>query len=421
MGQFSPRPRKLQDPIRTAWRQAHRGMLFLRESSLRIGSIRDWKSIAIEITVCAVPELGDACILVVTPPDGEPFVSSQSILSEDRVALIGEKLRDSVGLREILRLGKWQSGRVTLLRTADTEWGYLLCANSSPRKPQGTPLFQSFSALVAILLESAWRREQSRSAIRARDEFLITASHELKTPLTTLRLQTYTLRKLIERSKPTGPIGETAPRVLDLLDRQTSRLESRIDDFLEAARARTGKFDLTRTTTELGEVVRRTLEKHRLEFEHANCETHVVFDSTLVGDWDSVRIGQALSNILSNAIKFGRSAPITIHVYRDAGMGCVSIQDHGIGISQADQKRILQAFERAVSAVDFSGLGIGLFVSRRIIEAHGGTIEVRSHPTHGAEFIVRLPLLQDFRAESIPRDPSVREPGRVSESPPGPA
>ena len=111
----------------------------------------------------------------------------------------------------------------------------------------------------------------------------------------------------------------------------------------------------------------------------------------VIGFWDRLRLEQVLSNLLTNAMKYGADAPIEVEISARGDAARMTVRDHGIGIHDEDQKRIFERFERAVSGESFPGMGLGLFITREIVEAHGGKIAVASRPGDGARFEVTLP------------------------------
>src|SRR5262249_17901718 len=153
-----------------------------------------------------------------------------------------------------------------------------------------------------------------------------------------------------------------------------------------------------REPTDLAAVVRDVVASLEPKLERARCAIAVDARGPIIGMWDGQRVGQAASNLLSNAMKFGAGSPIEGTVEAVDGMARLSVQDHGIGIPPEDQERIFGPFERAVSLSHYGGFGVGLWTARRIVEAHGGTIRVESRPGEGAKFIVELPRRKRPRA-----------------------
>jgi signal transduction histidine kinase len=121
----------------------------------------------------------------------------------------------------------------------------------------------------------------------------------------------------------------------------------------------------------------------------------VMCEDDVSGRWDPLRMDQVVNNLVGNAIKYGEGKPVEVNLHREDGLAVLDVVDHGIGIDEEQQKRIFQRFERAVPTRDFGGFGLGLWITRQIVQASGGTIEVHSAPGQGAAFTVRLPIVQE--------------------------
>lgn len=228
---------------------------------------------------------------------------------------------------------------------------------------------------------------EAQRAVRLRDEFLLTASHELRTPVTSLRLSLQNLR----RGQRSGrQDAEVVSRAVDIAARQGDRLNRLVDDLLDVSRLETGRFPLELEDVDLGAVVRDVVERFGADLDTAHCEVAIRGDGA-VGRWDRSRIDQVVTNLLANAMKFGAGTPIEIVVDEDAGAARLTVRDQGIGIDESQQASIFERFGRAVSTYSYGGVGLGLYISRRIVEAHGGTIRVESRPGAGATFTVELP------------------------------
>jgi signal transduction histidine kinase len=221
-------------------------------------------------------------------------------------------------------------------------------------------------------------------AVRARDLFLSIASHELKTPLTALQLQ---LQQLERRLAKAAASDQMLGRCLQ----QTSRLSALVDDMLDVSRIGGPQFAVRRERVDLGELVNDVLTRFRPVADRARCELKLVAQPEVYVDADPQRIEQALVSMLSNAVKFGPGKPIHLQVDAGAETASISVRDHGFGISPSDQQRIFEPFERAVSERNYGGLGLGLYIARRVVEALGGSIAVESRPGEGALFTIELP------------------------------
>jgi signal transduction histidine kinase len=244
--------------------------------------------------------------------------------------------------------------------------------------------------LIRRVAEDVGKRQHAEEELRMRDEFLSVASHELKTPLTSLQLEVEGLVRQV-RLAGASPIAadQITPR-LESADAQTERLAKLINQLLDVTRMTAGRLQLDLEEVDLGEVAAAVAAQSREALERSGCRLELQGDH-VVGLWDRLRVEQLVTNLLDNAMKYGAHRPIEIVVAGDAGEGTLTVRDHGIGISAADQARIFERFERAASERAFGGLGLGLWICRQVAEALGGTIQLRSTQGQGAAFTVRLP------------------------------
>jgi signal transduction histidine kinase len=173
---------------------------------------------------------------------------------------------------------------------------------------------------------------------------------------------------------------------------QGRRLSRLVGELLDATRLDRGQLRIEPEPMDLGALIESSVSQYASELERAECEVTLQLAAGLVGSWDPLRIEQVIVNLLSNAVKFGAKKPIALRLVREDDFAKLSVEDHGIGIDPAHQGHIFDRFARAVSAVNYGGLGLGLYICRSIVEAHGGSIGVVSQPGRGATFTVRLPL-----------------------------
>jgi signal transduction histidine kinase len=222
-----------------------------------------------------------------------------------------------------------------------------------------------------------------------RDEFLVVASHELRTPMTPITLSLRTLQD----AQRSGQITLPAPlsQLVELAARQGVRLNRLIADLLAVSCVETGFLPLDLSEVELGAIVRDVAEGFAAELSGARCALSVRCDAPVVGRWDSSRIEHLVKTLLSNAIKFGAGKPIEILVTREGATARLAVRDHGIGIDPARQALVFERLERGVSVQHYGGLGLGLYIGRRIVEAHRGSIRVESGVGVGSTFTVELP------------------------------
>jgi predicted ATPase/signal transduction histidine kinase/tRNA A-37 threonylcarbamoyl transferase component Bud32 len=242
---------------------------------------------------------------------------------------------------------------------------------------------------ASAAIDKAQLYREAQDAIRLRDEFLSVASHELRTPMTSLTLSLQTLLHAAPAGKALDP--KTISGLVNLAFHQGERLTRLIRDLLDVSRIETGQLRSTITTVDLDDLVREVVARFAPDFARARCEVIVSSERRTIGQWDRSLLDQVVSNLLSNAIKFGPGKPIELRTGEDAGSAWFSATDHGIGIDPSQQRKIFERFARAVSVRHYGGLGLGLYISRKLVEAHRGRIEVDSEPGRGSTFTVTLP------------------------------
>jgi len=235
------------------------------------------------------------------------------------------------------------------------------------------------------LEEERVRVAHAEEAIRLRDEFLSLASHELKTPLTVLRLQLEALRERI-----TGDDRATLVK-LERSDRAGQRLTDLVDALLDVSRIATGRFTLHLEQADLADIVATAVDRLHEAAANAKCALSVTADHA-IGTWDRSRIDQVVTNLVSNAIRYAAGSPIEVTVERRDGDAVLEVRDSGPGLPDGLIARIFERFERGTSMRHYAGLGLGLYVVRQIAEAHGGQVTAENAATGGACFTVRLPL-----------------------------
>jgi PAS domain S-box-containing protein len=237
-----------------------------------------------------------------------------------------------------------------------------------------------------------------RAAIATRDEFLSIASHELRTPLTALSLQLDGLERALARGGSSGELDKVARKVT-LAVRQADRLGSLIDGLLNVARLANGSFRLELEAFDLVGLVHEVAQRFDEEAERAGSPISVQVPDAVLGRWDRSRVDQALTNLLSNALKYGAGRPIDVELSDSVERVQIAVRDEGIGIAVEDRERVLGRFERAVSSSHYGGLGLGLYIANEIVIAHGGAIDIASEPGQGATFTLTLPRQAPTRRE----------------------
>jgi predicted ATPase/signal transduction histidine kinase len=254
---------------------------------------------------------------------------------------------------------------------------------------------QELAKRCALAMDNARLYKDAQDAVRARDEFLAIASHELKTPLTSLQLQLATVERRLPGLIPDGEGATWLKQRLDVLNRQGERLERLVHELLDISRIAGGRLRLELEPVDISEVVRQVASRFEESGETARRHCTMTVDgcaSSIVGRWDRLRLDQVVTNLLSNALKYGDGKPIEVALASEGGVATLSVTDRGIGIAPEHLQRIFGRFERAVSSRHYGGLGLGLFIATQIVETMGGAIGVRSTVGEGSTFTVTLPL-----------------------------
>jgi len=234
---------------------------------------------------------------------------------------------------------------------------------------------------------------------RQREEFLSIVSHELKTPLTPLKAISQLIRGRIRRARAAGtePDLDALEMNLATIERQVDRMNALVNDLLEVSRAGRGRFELDCGSFDLATIVRDVVQRH---IDAAADDGRHAFSleapESLPIVADQARVEQLLWNVIGNAVKYSpRGGAVRVALHREEGNAVISVADQGIGIDAADIARLGNApFQRGVGkAATFSGMGIGLYLSRLVADGHGGTLDIASDgEDRGATVTARLPL-----------------------------
>jgi PAS domain S-box-containing protein len=271
--------------------------------------------------------------------------------------------------------------------------GLMILAAAPPQRrfdEEDLSLTEELAHRVAMALENIRLFREAQQAVGLRDEFLSIASHELKTPLTSLKLQHARIERLLS---PETRVA-VGPRFSAVV-RQVERLSSLVGSLLDVSRIGAGRLTLEPIDMELTQLIREVMDRFSEVFAQAECTVDFPATPPVRGYWDPLRLDQVLVNLLSNAAKYGAGKPIRVRVTVEGALAVVMIQDEGIGIAPEALPRLFSRFGRAVSERHYGGLGLGLFISKQIIEAMGGSILVESWPSRGSTFTVELPLRAD--------------------------
>ena len=230
-------------------------------------------------------------------------------------------------------------------------------------------------------------QEALRQADRLKEDFLLMASHEFRTPLTALRLQAELAK---QRSQKLTPPDERLDRYLSAMNVQIRRLEGLLGMLLDISQLNAGKFRLDLAVLDLADLVLEVLERFKSEADASGMEVRASLRSVR-GQWDRKRLDQVITNLVSNAIKYGNHQPLEVQIEVQADEALLIIRDRGIGIAPETLPHLFEHFERGTNTAGFAGLGLGLWIAKRVVEAHAGRIAVESQPNAGSTFTVALP------------------------------
>lgn len=231
------------------------------------------------------------------------------------------------------------------------------------------------------------------SAVKSRDEFLSVASHELKTPLTAMKLQAQIIQRDIEKDNPRVFQKEKITRFYEQIFKQVNRLNRLVDDMLDVSRIQLGKLGFRKEPTDLDVLLKEVMERMDSYFKNSESGVPAVEykGSDFKGNWDAFRIEQVMNNLFTNAIRYGNGKPFLVTLEGRPESVVFSVTDHGYGVSPKDQQVIFEQYERGSEHGPIEGLGLGLYITKKIVEGHGGVINLESVEGKGSTFTVVLP------------------------------
>jgi signal transduction histidine kinase len=260
----------------------------------------------------------------------------------------------------------------------------LAAARNRRYTPKDRELAEELARRASLAIDNARLYRRAQEALRARDEFLSIAAHEIRGPIHSIHLALQSIRQ--------GKLpAHTLPRLFEVVERQDRRLSHFVDELLDLGRIRAARLQLDYQDVNLVEVVRDVAARLGPDLARSGSSLAITAHAQVVGQWDKSRVDQVAANLLSNAIKFGLGKPIEIAIDTRDGCACLVVRDHGMGIDAELAARIFKPFERGVSARHYGGLGLGLHIVKTIVDALGGSVTVKSQPGSGAAFVVELP------------------------------
>ncbi|WNG43040.1 GAF domain-containing protein [Archangium minus] len=402
---------------------------FLAEASHLLTASLDVEAALHELARRCVPTLGDGCVLQVMDSRGQPLLletvarepSQEALLTEvlqhtaaqapNEPGLVGLRLpqdtsqllaevttpllqsltRDAGHLRLMRMLGT-RSLLTVPLRARGRTLGALVLFTFCERVygPDDLRFAEDLADRIALSVDNVLLFREARKAVAQRDEFFTVAAHELRTPTTSLKLNVQSLLRGARRSEA-APSPPALMAKLENIDRNASRLNALVNELLDVTRIHAGRLRLELEEVDLTALAQEVAARFELPASQAQSPILLETSGPAVGTWDRLRLEQVVTNLLSNALKYGAGKPVHLRVETNAGLARLVVRDEGIGIAPENLPRLFGRFERAVSDRHYGGLGLGLYITRQIVEALGGSVGVRSAPGAGATFTVELP------------------------------
>ena len=233
------------------------------------------------------------------------------------------------------------------------------------------------------------------NAIAARDRFMSLASHELRTPLTSIKLQMQILNRQIQRQDISLLEFDHLKEIADLALKQVDQLNHLIEEMLDVSRISAGKMTFSFCSCDLEDLIKRAISIVAPHYSHAKVFLETEIEPKLLIMCDENKLSQVIINLLTNALKYGGGNPVKLTARRELENAVIEVIDLGIGIPLEAQKKIFEPFERVTHQTSIAGLGLGLYISKEVIQAHKGSIRVVSRQKKGSKFILEIPLMQN--------------------------
>ena len=403
---------------------------FLAAASARLSLSLDYGTTLREMTALLVPHLADWCVIDMLSDEGQVTRAALAHADPQREPLLHEltaryppaasepspilaAIRSGRGMLQVtstpaelatfthdaehLRLAEaigMTSTLIVPLQAHGRIFGVLslIRGTSPPYTAEECARVEDFAQRCAVALDNARLYQQAQEAVLLRDQFVAIASHELRTPVTSIR----GYAQLIERQLVKGILDATRiTRQTAQIIAQASKLSALIGDLLDASRIQQGRLDLHLIRCDLAVLAREALSAFITAPERTTNHTLVLeADESVVGHWDRGRLDQVLTNLLSNALKYSPAGgEIRLRIGTSDRRAIIAVSDQGLGIPPEEQKNLFQPFARGGAAHGrIGGTGLGLYIVRQIVEGHGGTIVVASTLGHGSTFTATLPL-----------------------------
>lgn len=235
-------------------------------------------------------------------------------------------------------------------------------------------------------------KDSAEKAVKSRDEFFSIASHELKTPLSSLKLQTQIRKRNIEKGRVNTFTPENILEQCIEDERQIEKLTFLVENMMDVSHLTSGRFELFFESIDLKEIAEDAISRMSPILAESGNTVHLTSPESIIGQWDRHRLEQVLTNLLSNAGKYAPQTIVEVQIEKKDRQAVIIVKDHGPGIEPINQERIFSPFERVKNKSETRGLGLGLYITKQILEAHHGDIYLDSDFSKGAMFVIDLPI-----------------------------
>jgi PAS domain S-box-containing protein len=366
----------------TELRGAMQRALFLADASRLLTSLKVEPALD-SLAHLAVPFMGDACaidllanghprrLLLVTRDSNESFNPEvQSAVLAGHPAIYSMGTRSCMAVPFVVK--EAVEGSITFIGPPMRRY-----------EKSDLEFAETVAGRAALSVENARLYRTAQEALKARDELLMVAAHEIRGPITSIHLAVQGLQ-----------MGKAAPgamtKLFEIIEHEDRRLRRFVDELLDLGKIQTGEMYFNFEQVDLGQIVRETAAALGPELARSGSGLSITTEGRPVGQWDKYGLTQVVTNLLSNAIKFGEGKPIAVTVRESEGRTTLEVKDKGIGMEPETLGRIFNPFERCVSARNYGGLGLGLYIVHTIVEGLGGVVQVDSTPRQGSTFTVEL-------------------------------
>ncbi|GAB4439954.1 MAG: hypothetical protein OHK0015_35390 [Chloroflexi bacterium OHK40] len=372
--------RDITERVRTEER-----LRLLAELSQALATSLDYREQLMSMARLAVPRLADHCAVDMLLPDGQMERVVEVAASDVAEAYAAA---DPVQPRLCVPLEVRDGARGTIL--------FARGADRPPFTPEEVTFAEELARRAALAIDNALLYREAQEAIHIRDAFLSVASHELKTPLTSLL---GFLDLLQRRVAPGTVVGERELRRIQVAADQAQRLNKMVTSLLDLSRLQMGQLSIEQRPVELGALIRRIADEIEPTL-HENHQLRIELPAEplpIIGD--DLRLEQVIHNLIQNAVKYSpQGGQITLRLAGVDGQAWLQVEDEGMGIPREALEHIFSRFYRATNAASYqvSGMGVGLYVVRQVVNLHGGRVEAASVEGKGSTFTIWLPLAPQY-------------------------